>query len=94
MTENLETTATSPIEAEVNPSDYLYFTWDGAEYKVKKKFKRLKFLRLLGSDPVGALELAFEPDDFAELEDMDMDEEQLEDLLEITAKTLVGKSSE
>lgn len=90
MTDTKET----PVEAEVNNREYLYFTWNNEEFKVKKKFKRLKFLRLLGSDPVSALELAFEPEDFEVLLERDIDEAELEDLLEITAQTLVGKSSE
>jgi hypothetical protein len=43
---------------------------------------------------VSALELAFDPEDFEALEDREMDQAELEDLLEVVAKTLLGKSEE
>jgi hypothetical protein len=76
------------------PFGYKTFTWNGETFKVKERFKRLKFLRLISDDPVSALELAFDPEDFEALEDREMDQAELEDLLEVVAKTLLGKSEE
>lgn len=78
------------VETELNANDFLEFTFNDETYKVKKRFKRLKFLRLLGGDPVEALALAFLPEELERLEEKDMDEAEFEDLLEIVAKTLLG----
>lgn len=82
---------TEPV---TEPVGYKTFTFNGAEYHVKERFKRLKFLRLLGENPVEALSLAFDDEEFAKLEEKDLTEQELNDLLEITAKTLLGKSEE
>ncbi len=79
-----------PIEAELDNVKYFYFTFEDEQFRVKKKFKRLKFLRLLNTDPIGALGLAFEADDLATLEDREFDEGEFEGFLEIVATTLVG----
>jgi hypothetical protein len=81
-------------EATEVPVGYKVFTWNGENFKVKEKFKRLKFLRLISEDPVGAIELAFDPKDIEEIEDREMTQDELESFLEIVATTLLGKSEE
>jgi hypothetical protein len=75
-----------------NPADYLEFTFNEETYKVRKKFKRLKFLRLMGDGELfNAIALALDPEELDRLDDTDLEEKELEDLLEIIAKTLLGK---
>lgn len=75
-----------------SPTDYLEFTFNDETYKVRKKFKRLKFLRLMGDGELfNAIALALDPEELERLEDCDLEENELEDLLEIIAKTLLGK---
>lgn len=74
------------------PADYFEFEFNGETYKVRKKFKRLKFLRLMGEGELfNAIALALDPEELERLEDSDLEEKELEDLLEILAKTLMGK---
>lgn len=84
------TEATPTVEQELSGLDYHTFEFNGETYKVKKRFKRLKFLRLLSEDPGGAFALAFTPDELERLEESELSEEEFEDLLEIVAKTLLG----
>lgn len=76
------------------PVGYKTFEWNGETFKVKQKFKRLKFLRLITEDPGAALALAFDEADYDDLEEREMTQAELDDLLEIVAKTLLGKAEE
>ncbi len=78
------------VETELNANDYHEFEFNGEVYKVKKKFKRLRFLRLISENPVEAFALAFDESELDRLEDKDLSEEEFEDLLEIVGKTLLG----
>lgn len=73
-------------------SDYVTFTWNGEEFHAKKKFKRLKFLRFLDSGSLfSAFALAVEPEELERLEEFDLEEPDLEDLMEILSKAILGK---
>lgn len=78
-----------------NPSDDMalkQFEYRGELFTVKNKFKMLKFFRLLQNDPAGAIELVIEEEDYARLEDLDMDVEDLKVLLEKVSEAISGDS--
>jgi hypothetical protein len=85
-----EETATEAVEAEAADSNVKTFEYAGETFKMKRKFKRLKFLRLLSSDPGSALALAFNADELDRLEDLDLDEDGLTDVMEAIGKSLTG----
>lgn len=62
----------------------------GSTYRLLKKFKRLRFLVKLQADPVGALSMAFVPEDWERLADVDIDDEELQKVVETVAEALVG----
>jgi hypothetical protein len=64
----------------------------GETYHVRKKFKRLKFLRLLTSDPVSALELVFVDGDMERLEELDIDEDQFAEIINAVSESFTGGS--
>lgn len=65
----------------------------GVRFTIQRKFKRLKFMRLLTSDPAGALKLAVGDAEFERLEDIDMTDEDFEALLTEVAQKLVGTNA-
>jgi hypothetical protein len=85
-------TAPEAIEAEAADSNVKTFEFGGETFKMKRKFKRLKFLRQLSSDPGGALSLAFPEDELERLEDLELDEEGLTEVMEAIGKSLTGGS--
>lgn len=83
---------TVPTEA---TAGYVEFTFNGVTYKAKKKFKRLKFLRMLDEGKLfSAFSLAMDEEEYERLEDSDLDQDELEDLMEILAKTLLGDKAD
>lgn len=75
--------------------EYVEFTFNGVTYKAKKKFKRLRFLRMLDEGKLfSAFSLAMDESEYERLEDADLEQEELEDLLEILAKTLLGEKAD
>jgi hypothetical protein len=80
------------VEQDTNALDYKTFEFNGETYQVKKKFKRLKFLRLVNENPFEAFALAFDEAELERLEDKDLTEQELLDLIEIIGKTLLGSS--
>lgn len=61
---------------------------------VPRKFKRLKFTRMIASnDIMGALELIFGRDSVRDLEDLDMDEDEFELFMERLGEAIGGTSA-
>lgn len=85
-------TPAEAIEAEAANSNVKTFEFAGETFKMKRKFKRLKFLRQLSSDPGGALSLAFPEDELERLEDLELDEDGLTEVMEAIGKSLTGGS--
>ncbi len=84
-------TVNSAMDAELKAEDdFIVVNIFGVDYNLKKKFKRLKFLRLLSSDPGSALALVFEPKSLDRLEEIDMSSEQLEEVFKVVSEALVG----
>lgn len=72
--------------------DSLDFAYLGQTFKMRKRFKRLKFLRLLQTDPASAVELAFGPQEYARIEDVDMTDEEFKQFLNAFADRFAGNS--
>ena len=61
---------------------------------IPRKFKRLKFTRLLAAnDILGALELIFGKEAVADLEDLEMDEDEFEMFMERLGEAISGTSA-
>ena len=78
------------LDAELDGTEVVTVEILGETYELKKKFKRLRFLRKLTSDPVAALELVFLPESLERLEDKDMGEDDLNEVFEAVSTALVG----
>lgn len=85
-------TAVDALSAETSAGNYLTVELFGESFRLMRKFKRLKFLRLLGSDPGAALQLVFAPGDFERLEELDMSDEEFNAILEEVSTVLTGGS--
>lgn len=70
----------------------LDFAYMGQHFKMRKRFKRLKFLRLLQTDPAAAVELAFGPEEYERVEDLDMTDEEFKEFLNAFADRFAGNS--
>lgn len=79
----------------VPADDYEYktFEYDGQVYRIKSKFKMFKFFKELTENPVGAIALAVEEEDYARLEDLEIDMDDFKTILEGISNTLAGTSS-
>lgn len=79
----------------VPADDYEYKTFEfrGETYRVKSKFKMLKFFKMITENPVLAIELAVEEEDYVRLEDLDLDLEDFKAILEGLSDTLAGTSA-
>lgn len=82
-----------PIVAELEDSTTIPFEFAGDTFYLKKKFKRLKFLRLITSNPMEALQLVFADGELARLEEIDMDDQDLTTVIEMVSDTLVGSKN-
>lgn len=78
------------LDTELAPGEYIDVTILGELYKIRKKFKRLKFLRRLTTDPMSALELIFDADELARLEDQEMTEEEMSEVFDAVSEAMVG----
>ncbi len=78
------------VEQEQSPREYVSFEFEGETFQIKKKFKRLRFLRQIGNDPFGALALAFEETELERLEDLDLEADAIERLFSSISEVLVG----
>lgn len=90
MSDEQTVDAAAEIEAEANDEMMKTFEFNGETYRMKRKFRRLRFLRLITRDPVAALELAIPEDELERLEDQEITGDELEALLEAVAKELAG----
>ncbi len=87
---------TMPRATSVPADDYeafKSFEFSGETYRVKTKFKMFKFFRMLNENPVSAIELAVEEEDFARLEDLELDMDDFKTILEAVAEALGGDSA-
>lgn len=90
-TANARRIKNSAIDVELRiEEDFIDVEILGSMYTLRKKFKRLKFLRLLSNDPGAALELVFTPESLERLENQDMSEKDLEQVFEEVSNALVG----
>lgn len=81
----------------VTPSDdqlaFNQFEYQGEVYTTLRKFKMVKFFRLLEDNPISAISLILTEESLERLEEMDMDMDDFKDLLEVVAKTLGAESA-
>jgi hypothetical protein len=73
--------------------EFKTFEYDGQTYRVRSKFKIFKFFKQLSENPVTALELAVEPEDFERLMELDINIEEFGQILEAVANTLGAGSA-
>jgi hypothetical protein len=77
-----------------NPStdllEFNEFVFQGETYKVKRKFKMMKFFRTISENPVDAVALVVEDESLARLEDKDLDMDDFKDLLELISNAISG----
>lgn len=69
------------------------FTFQGEFFGVKTKFKMLKFFREITENPVNALELAMDPEDFDRLLELDITMDDFKVILEGISEALAGTTS-
>lgn len=69
------------------------FEFNGETYRVKSKFKIVKFFKLLNDNPILGLEQVVEEDDFARLEEIDMTMDDLQRLVEAISQAISGSNS-
>lgn len=69
------------------------FEFNGETYRVKNKFKIVKFFKLLNENPILGLEQVVEDEDFARLEEIDMDMNDLQRLVEAISQAIAGSNS-
>jgi hypothetical protein len=73
--------------------EFKTFEFDGETYRVKSKFKMVKFFRTLNENPVLALEYVVDEEDFAKLEEVDMNMDDLQRLVEAISQAISGTTS-
>jgi hypothetical protein len=78
------------LTKELSDRDFIRLEVLGDTYRLLRKFKRLRFLGKLQADPVGALSMAFYPEDWERLADTDMDDSDLEVVINAVSEALVG----
>jgi hypothetical protein len=69
------------------------FEFQGETYDVKKKFKMMKFFRLINQNPVDALSLALTEESLERLEELDLDMDDFKVLIENLSQALAGTTS-
>ncbi len=86
-----------PRATNSTPSDDLLafneFEYQGEKYTTLRKFKMVRFFRLLEENPISAIALILTDESLARLEEKDMDMDDFKDLLEIVAKSLGAESA-
>ena len=87
---NTKKATAKALDAELSEKDYITAEILGDTYRLHKRFKRLKFLRKLSSDPMAALELIFFPGDLERLEDKDMSEDDMGKVFDAVSEALAG----
>jgi hypothetical protein len=78
------------LDDELAGNDFIEVEILGTTYRLRRKFKRLKFLRLLTADPPAALRLVFADGEYERLEDVDMGDGDMEAVFELISSRLVG----
>lgn len=73
--------------------EYNQFEFSSITFRVNKVFKIGRFLRTLNSDPVGAIEIALDPQSFDLFLDLEMSMDDLKEFMELLSNTLSGTSS-
>lgn len=75
------------------PSDdlqYKVFEYRGEEYRIKSKFQIFKFFKVLNENPILAISLAVEEEDFSRLEELEIDMNDFKEILEGISNVLAG----
>lgn len=72
--------------------DTVPFIWAGQSYLMRKRIKRLKFLRLLNENPADALQLCFLSGEYERLEDLDLTADEMKELLTRVAEEFAGSA--
>jgi hypothetical protein len=62
----------------------------GAPYQLKTRFARLKFLRLLATNPAEALAMVFANGGYERLEEVEMSDAEFDAVMEAVSSRLVG----
>lgn len=86
MTDQLDTLA------QEEDAEMVLFPFKGNQFRMRKRIKRLKFLRLINTDPSGALLLCFPQDEYDRLEDLDLDADEMRELLSQIAEEFAGSA--
>lgn len=84
-----------PRVAAVPADDYneKTFEYEGQTFRIKNKFKIFKFFKELNQNPVTAMELVIEPEDFVRLEELEIDMDDFKNILEEISQVLSGDNS-
>ena len=64
--------------------------FNGIQLTVKTKFKIFKFMRMLNTDPIGALSLALDEDSLETVEEIEMDLADFEKLVNLISDAISG----
>ena len=64
--------------------------FNGIKLTVKTKFKIFKFMRMLNTDPIGALSLALDEDSLEAVEEIEMDLADFEKLVNLISDAISG----
>lgn len=78
------------FDAEVSDMDYIPVTIGGSTFHVLKHFPRFRFMRTIQHDPVAALELVFDPDEWEVILDLPLSEEDFLAAVEEVTNVLAG----
>lgn len=81
------------IPAPADDYEYKTFEFNGETYRVKSKFKIFKFFKALNENPVTAMELAIEEEDYEKLCELDIDMNDFKVILEAISNTLAGDTA-
>jgi hypothetical protein len=89
---NDEKTPLTALEDELSNAECIVVSMLGSEYRILKKFPRLKFLRLVTSDPGAAIQLVLPASEYLRLEEAVQTNEDLSEVLEGISLALTGGS--
>jgi hypothetical protein len=78
------------LSTELDQGDIYFIEILGGTYKIKRRFKRLRFMKLIVSDPVAALELIFVPGELDKLQELEMTDDELASVIEAISEVLTG----
>lgn len=77
-------------EADTVEADVVKYYFSGGYVLVRRRFKRMRFLRMINTDPIEALAMATGEEEMARLEELDLDEAQFNELMETISNGIGG----